>query len=170
MNRHRMVLVLLVVMLVAAPAVMFAFEEFDSYPGFSYDVGVSSGYSGDAAFYELNAALNTHINPWATWRNSVFYRGEIDDDAFYGLDTSVQLGRRLAVGERTSFLYQGGGGYRFTSLGKHAPFAEAGVGLQGQAWRLGLNAKYVLYELVGGDRDNEIMIGIVASGALSGRF
>jgi hypothetical protein len=162
--------VLLVLAAVAAPTSLLAFESFDSYPGFSYDIGGSTGYDGSDTFYEINAALNTHVNPWAVWRNSIFYRGQSGADDFYGLDTSALFGRRWPVGDRTGFSVKGGGGYRFTSTGQHAPFAEAGADLAGDSWRIGVNSKYILYELVGDSRENEFLIGIVLSGSTSGRF
>lgn len=171
MYRKSLVTVLLVVVLVvAAPAAIVAFETFDSYPSFSYEVGAGSGYSSEGGFYEINAALNTHLQAWLVWRNSAFYRGQTDSDDFFGLDTSMQAGNRLRLGERAWFDYHGGAGYRFTSINEHAPFAEAGATYRAGTLRLGANAKYILYELVGDDRDNEFVFSISISGSTSGTF
>ena len=152
------------------PVTAAAFETFDRYPGFSYDIGGSTGFDGSDTFFEANAALNTHLAPWMVWRNSFFYRGGGSGDDFFGLDTSALFGRRWPVGERTGFSLKGGGGYRFTSERQHAPFAEAGADLAGDSWRFGVNTKYILYEVVGSDRENEFLIGVVLSGSTSGRF
>ncbi len=153
-----------------APAALFAFETFDSYPGFSYDIGAGSGYSSDGGFYEINGALNTHLQSWLVWRNSVFFRGQTDADNFFGLDTSMQAGGRLNMGPQALFDYHGGAGYRFTSIGDHAPFAEAGAGYRFGGLQIGANAKYILYDVVGEDRDNEFVFSISVSGSTSGTF
>ena len=166
---HIMIL-LAVVILLAAPTALFSFETFDRYPSFSYEIGAGSGYSSDGGFYEINAALNTHLQSWLVWRNSAFFRGQTEADDFFGLDTSVQAGSRVRAGDRAWLDYQGGAGYRFTSIGKHAPFAEAGATYRAGGLRLGANAKYILYELIGEDRENEFVFSISISGSTSGTF
>ncbi|MFW5843394.1 MAG: hypothetical protein ACOCW6_05670 [Spirochaetota bacterium] len=115
MNRKRSLAILMITaVLLTAPAALFAFETFDSYPGFSYDIGAS--------------------------------------DNFLGLDTSMQAGSRFDLGPRANLDYHGGAGYRFTSIGDHAPFAEAGAGYRAGGLQIGANAKYILYDVVGEDR------------------
>ena len=147
-----------------------AYAETQSYPYISYDIGAGSGYSGEGAFIEAQIGLNTHFNRWITWRNSGFYRNQPDRDDFFGLDTSLLAGDRIRPTQRTQLLYQAGGGYRFTSIQEHAPFAEAGLSFQTGGLRLGANAKYLFYELVGDARDNELVFGISVSGRMAGRL
>lgn len=163
-------IVLSVIVVLTAPAALHAFETFDSYPAFTYEIGAGSGYSSTGGFYEVNASLNTHIRSWLVWRNSGFFRGQADADDFFGVDTSMQAGQRISTGEQAWLDYHGGAGYRFTSIGKHAPFAEAGTAFRAGTFRLGANAKYILYDLIGEDRDNEFVFSISISGSTSGRF
>lgn len=142
----------------------------ETYPHWTYDIGAGSGYSTDGAFVEGQIGLNTHFNRWITWRNSGFYRNQPDRDDFFGLDTSLLAGDRLRLADDMQLSYQAGGGYRFTSLAQHAPFAETGVGFRVGGLRLGANAKYLFYELVGDDRDNEFVFGVQVSGRATGRF
>ena len=168
--KMRVMLLLVVVMLSAPPVVLFSFQAFDSYPSFSYDVGAGSGYSSAGGFYEVNAALNTHLQAWLVWRNSAFFRGHTDADEFFGLDTSMQAGSRVRAGDQAWLNYHGGAGYRLTSIGKHAPFAEAGTSYRAGGFRLGANVKYIFYELIGEDRDDEFVFSISISGSTSGTF
>ena len=171
MNRKTTLAILAVtVVLLTAPAALFAFESFDSYPGFSYDIGAGSGYSSDGGFYEINGALNTHFLSWLVWRNSAFFRGQTDADNFFGLDTSMQAGSRFELGPQAMLDYHGGAGYRFTSIGDHAPFAETGASYRAGGLRIGANAKYILYDVVGEDRDNEFVFSVSVSGSTSGTF
>jgi hypothetical protein len=171
MNRKTTLAILgITVVMLGAPAGLFAFETFDSYPGFSYDIGAGSGYSSDGGFYEINGALNTHLQSWLVWRNSAFFRGQTDADNFFGLDTSMQAGSRFELGPQAILDYHGGAGYRFTSIGDHAPFAEAGAGYRVGGLQIGANAKYILYDVVGEDRDNEFVFSVSVSGSTSGTF
>lgn len=168
-KKHGAVLVA-VILVVAAPMALYSFESFDSYPSFSYEIGAGSGYSSVGGFYEINAALNTHLQAWLVWRNSGFFRGQTEADDYFGVDTSLQAGSRVRTGERAWLDYHGGAGYRFTSIGKHAPFGEAGVTYRAGGLRLGANAKYILYELVSEGRDNEFVFSVSISGSTSGTF
>ena len=156
--------------LLFAAAGLAADEGGESYPSWTYDIGAGSGYSSEGGFVEGQIGLNTHFNRWITWRNSGFYRNQRDKDDFYGLDTSLLAGDRIRATEQIQISYEAGGGYRFTSIREHAPFAEAGLGGRAGALRLRASAKYLFYELVGDDRDNELVFSLSISGRTAGRF
>lgn len=142
----------------------------ESYPAFSYDAGAGSGVSGDGAFFEFQAALNTQFMPWLTWRNSGFYRNESEADDFFGVDTSLLSGRTIQLGRQTSLRPQAGAGYRFTSQAHNAPFLEGGVTFDAGDFAINANVKYVFYDLVGGERGDEFIYSANASGRTRGRF
>ncbi|MFP4068177.1 MAG: hypothetical protein ACLFRR_06080 [Spirochaetaceae bacterium] len=168
-RKRRVLGVVFVVLLVFAAGTVHGFGGGDEYPSWTYDVGAGSGYSSDGGFAELNVGLNTHFTAWLTWRNAGFYRSMFDDDDYFGGDTSVLAGWQERV-NGGSVYYQGGGGYRFTSIRRHAPFAEAAAGFRSSAFRLGANVKYILYELITDDVDNEIVFSVSVSGRLQGSF
>ncbi len=164
------VMVAVLVMLPVAAAGLAADERDESYPYWSYDIGAGSGYSSEGAFVEGQLGLNTHFNPWLTWRNSGFYRNQPDSDDFFGLDTSLLAGHRTRLTDQIRLSYEAGGGYRFTSIQQHAPFAEAGLTGRAGDLQLRASAKYLFYELVGDDRDNEFVFSVSISGRTTGRF
>ncbi len=139
------------------------------YPQFSYDVGAGTGVTQDGTFFEFQAGLDTRLNLWLTWRNSVFYRSQQEVDDYFGLDTSLNAGHRIQLGDRAALRPEAGLGYRVTSIRKHAPFASAGTTLDLGDVTLGANVRYVAYELVSDD-EGEIIYSITASGRTRGTF
>ncbi|MBK1734638.1 hypothetical protein CKO15_04920 [Halorhodospira abdelmalekii] len=146
-------------------------ERSQSYPFWSYDIGVGSGYSSaEGSFAEGQAALNTHFTSWLNWRNAGFYRSYSDRDNFYGLDTSLLAGGGTRLNDQVGIAFEAGGGYRFTSVREHAPFAEAALrGSVGDV-RVRANVKYLFYEAVGDERENEVIFSVSVSGRTAGRF
>ncbi len=141
----------------------------EDYPQFSYDAGVGTGVTQDGTFFEVQAALNTHVNVWLTWRNSAFYRNAQEADDYFGLDTSMNAGHRISLGETASLRPEAGLGYRVTNELRHAPFASAGTTLALGDVTLGASARYVAYELVSDD-ESEFIYAITVSGRTRGRF
>ncbi len=166
MNSIRRVTLCVGVVLLVGSAVSFA----ESYPSFSYDVGVGSGLSTHGNFAEIQAALNTHFRAWLTWRNSAFYRIESERDDYFGLDTSILAAHRFALGDGMSLEPKAGVGYRVTSRMEHAPFGEGGVTFRASAFSVGVSAKYILYNLIEPSYGNEFIYSINASGRLRGTF
>ncbi len=166
MSSLRRILLCVAVFVVFASAGTFA----ESYPSFSYDVGVGSGFSTHGNFAEIQAALNTHFRSWLTWRNSAFYRIESERDDYFGLDTSILAGYRFPLGDGMSLEPRAGVGYRVTSRMEHAPFGEGGVTFRASAFSVGVSAKYIMYNLIEPSYGNEFIYSVNASGRLRGTF
>lgn len=133
----------------------------------TYDIGFSTGSSGDVNYSEANFGLNYFFMRWLSWRNAVFARF-ISPENIYGLDSSARLFYNIGFGERSGVTLFGGPGYRFVNKGDNVPFAEAGLVTHLGSFNIGGGFKTFFNNVVraGSSSDTQYFIILSGSGAL----
>ena len=136
-----------------------------SWPRFTYDLGLSAGSAGGKSYTEAHVGINTYFEHWIAWRNAGFGRFVSDADNIFGIDSSLRGIYSAQAGNLAGATLFGGPGYRFVSRGKNVPFVEAGAVLRLASIALGGGFKVFMNRLVDRDMGSDTQYFIILSGA-----
>ena len=131
----------------------------------TYDLGVSSGKSGDVTYSEIDLGLNFFIQPFLAWRNAIFARFVSEADNIYGLDSSARFIFNTRLSERSGVTTFGGPGVRVPSEGDVVPFVEGGLIFKAGGLSLGGGAKAIFNKAIDEDAENDTQYFIILSGS-----
>lgn len=131
--------------------------------GLTYDLGASTGKSGNQTYTEANLGLSYFAADWLAWRNSLFGRFRSDIDPAYGLDTSLRLTADVGDSAKGFTLFLGPG-YRFASGLSSSPFAEAGLVLHAGGLSIGGGAKQIYNSAVHKGEPDELQYFVTLGG------
>lgn len=136
-----------------------------SFRRFRFDGGGSVGSSSRGSFYEVNLGVSYYALEWLIWRNAPFFRFQSGSSNSYGLDSSIRGQYAVAVAPDFSPSFLVGAGFRFINTGRHAPFAEVGLGARVSEVNIHLGVKYIVGKWVNETSENEMIFngGFTAS-------
>ena len=147
-------------------SVIFLFlsnKSFANHQALTWDFGLAFGNYGGNNYTEYNLGINLFFYPWLSIRNSGYYRAADDDNAIYGLDSSLRGHLNLKLTEAATFLSHAGGGYRFSNRGKSTPFLETSIGIRATRMIISGGIKYLLHSVVTDNANNEMIYLVTIS-------
>ena len=129
----------------------------------SYDLGFSSGSSGNSSYSEGALGFNFFFARYFSLREAVFARFAAGVDNIYGLDSSV---RGILHWQTSGFGASAfaGPGFRFVNKGKDVPFAEAGLTLQLAGIQVGGGMKTFFTKWRDANASNDTQYFIILAG------
>lgn len=142
-------------------------EKPKSFRRFRFDGGGSIGSSNRGSFQEVNLGVSYYVLEWLIWRNAPFFRFQSGASNSYGLDSSIRGQYAIPAAPDFSPAIALGAGFRFINTGRHAPFAEVGLGARVSEVSIQLGVKYIVGKWVDESSENEMIFngGFTASGS-----